>query len=184
MRQVSGSLFTFAAGRRTKWVVFGIWFLAIFIAAGPAELPAKFEDAESNEATSYLPGSAESTDALDATEELQNGELAPAVIVYRRESGLTAGDRRTIVEDVGKMTQERFPEWSPTGKRPRPGQRGQRAGQSNAPGRTARMRHPHQHHSRPTGRLRPVRRTDLLRRRQGGDRHRLINAEGEGEKHP
>jgi RND superfamily putative drug exporter len=109
MRQVSGSLFTFAAGRRTKWVVFGIWFLAIFIAAGPAELPAKFEDAESNEATSYLPGSAESTDALDATEELQNGELAPAVIVYRRESGLTAGDRRTIVEDVGKMTQERFP---------------------------------------------------------------------------
>ena len=105
-----GSFFTFAAGRRAKWVVFAIWFLAIFIAAGPANLPAKFEDAESNEATSYLPGSAESTKALKATESLQNGEIAPAVIIFRRESGLTAADHRTIVEDVGKMTSgERFP---------------------------------------------------------------------------
>jgi putative drug exporter of the RND superfamily len=112
---VRGSLFTFAAGRRTKWIVFGIWFLAIFIASGPANLPGKFEDAESNEATSYLPGSAESTDALDATESLQDGELAPAVIVYRRESGLTAADRRKIVEDVKAMTAERFPGVVPDG---------------------------------------------------------------------
>jgi RND superfamily putative drug exporter len=109
MRPVSGSLFTFAAGRRTKWIVFAIWFLAIFIASGPANLPGKFEDAESNEATSYLPGSAESTDALAATESLQDGELAPAVIIYRRASGLTAADRRTIVADVEAMTGERFP---------------------------------------------------------------------------
>jgi RND superfamily putative drug exporter len=105
---VRGSLFTFAAGRRSKWVVFAIWFVAIFIAAGPAELPARFEDAENNEATSYLPGDAESTKALAATEALQKGEIAPAVIIYRRESGLTAADRRTIVEDVGRMTEERF----------------------------------------------------------------------------
>ena len=103
-----GSLFTFPAGRRAKWIVFAIWFVAIFIAAGPANLPGKFEDAESNEATSYLPGSAESTDALDATEALQNGELAPAVIIYRREAGLTAADRRKIAEDVEAMTEERF----------------------------------------------------------------------------
>jgi RND superfamily putative drug exporter len=106
---MKGSSFTFAAGRRAKWVVFGIWFLAIFIAAGPANLPGKFEDAENNEATSYLPGDAESTKALDATESLQKGEIAPAVIIYRRESGLTAADRRTIEEDVGQMTSKRFP---------------------------------------------------------------------------
>jgi len=105
---VRRSLFTLAAGRRSKWVVFGIWFLAIFIASG-ADLPGKFEDAESNEATSYLPGSAESTAALNATESLQKGEIAPAVIVFRRESGLTAADSRTIVEDVEKMTAKRFP---------------------------------------------------------------------------
>ena len=104
-----GSSFTFAAGRRAKWVVFAIWFVVIFIAAGPANLPGKFEDAESNEATSYLPGSAESTKALAATESLQKGEIAPAVIIYRRESGLTAADHRTIEEDVAEMTAKRFP---------------------------------------------------------------------------
>ncbi len=110
-----GSFFTFAAGRRSKWIVFAIWFLAIFIAAGPAELPTKFEDAESNEATSYLPGDAESTHALDATEELQKGELAPAVIVYRRDSGLTAADRQTITEDISAMTEKPFPGVIPDG---------------------------------------------------------------------
>src|SRR6185312_4003279 len=99
----------FAAGRRAKWIVFAIWFACIFAAAGPANLPGKFEDAESNEATSYLPGSAESTAALKATKSLQGGELAPAVVVFRRESGLTAADRRTIVEDVARMTRKRFP---------------------------------------------------------------------------
>jgi RND superfamily putative drug exporter len=112
---VSGSFFTFPAGRRAKWIVFAVWFVAIFIAAGPANLPAKFEDAESNEATSYLPGDAESTKALDATESLQKGEIAPAVIIFRRESGLTAADRRMIVADVEKMTAKRFPGVVPDG---------------------------------------------------------------------
>ncbi|HEY0392456.1 MAG TPA: MMPL family transporter [Solirubrobacterales bacterium] len=110
-----GSLFTFAAGRRSKWIVFAIWFVAIFVAAGPANLPAKFEDAESNEATSYLPGSAESTHALHATESLQKGEIAPAVIVFRRESGLTPADHKAIFEDVGRMTAKRFPGVVPDG---------------------------------------------------------------------
>jgi putative drug exporter of the RND superfamily len=106
---VSGSAFKFPAGRRAKWIVFAVWFIAIFLAAGPANLPGKFEDAESNEATSYLPGEAESTKALNATESLQKGEIAPAVIVYRRDSGLTAADRQTIAEDVKQMTSKRFP---------------------------------------------------------------------------
>jgi len=104
-----GSLFTLASGSKAKWAVFAVWFLAIFVAAGPAELPAKFEEAENNEATSYLPGDAESTAALEAIDELQEGELAPAVIIYRRESGLTAADRRAIVADVEAMSSERFP---------------------------------------------------------------------------
>ena len=102
-------MFTFPAGRRAKWVVFGAWLLAIFIAVGVADLPGKFADAENNEATSYLPGDAESTAALTATEDLQDGEIAPGVIVFRRESGLTAADFRTIDTLVGEMTRERYP---------------------------------------------------------------------------
>ncbi len=112
---MSGSFFTFPAGRRSKWVVFALWFVAIFIAANVAKLPEKFADAESNEATSYLPGDAESTSALKATESLQNGEIAPAVIVYRRDSGLTSADFRQIQADVGEMTAKRFPGVIPDG---------------------------------------------------------------------
>jgi RND superfamily putative drug exporter len=102
------SIFAFAAGRRAKWVVFLVWLVGILIAAGPANLPGKFSDAENNESTSFLPGDAESTKALEATEELQGGELAPAVIVYRRASGLTPADMGKIREDVGRLTRERF----------------------------------------------------------------------------
>lgn len=104
-----GSIFTFSAGRRAKWIVFLVWLLGIFVAVGPANLPGKFEDAEDNESTSFLPGDAESTDALSALEELQDGELAPAVIVYRRDGGLTAADGRRIRADVREMTRTRFP---------------------------------------------------------------------------
>ena len=89
--------------------------IGIFIAAGPAKLPTKFADAENNESTSFLPGDAESTKALTATEDLQGGELAPAVIVYRRESGLTPADFAKIHEDVAKMTTKRFPGVIPDG---------------------------------------------------------------------
>ena len=107
-----GSSFTLASGPRAKWTVFALWLLAIFVAAGPANLPGKFEEAENNEASSYLPGDAESTTALEATEELQDGEIAPAVIVYRRDSGLTAADRSFIAASIARLnrTSEEFPE--------------------------------------------------------------------------
>ena len=69
-----------------------------------AGVPEKYTDAQENESTSFLPGDAESTKALTAAEELQGGELAPAVILYRRESGLTAADKQKIVSDVEALT--------------------------------------------------------------------------------
>ena len=180
---VSGSFFTFPAGRRAKWIVFAVWFVAIFVAAGPANLPGKFEDAESNEATSYLPGDAESTAALKATESLQDGEIAPAVIVYRRDSGLTAADRLTIVDYVDKMAAKRFPGVDPPTAPPPP-----RAADSRPPPSRRRNRPASRpccgglttQRPRPAGRLRPVRRADLLGRRQSGDRHRLHQGQRRG----
>jgi putative drug exporter of the RND superfamily len=133
------SIFARPATHHAKWVVFGIWLVAIFIAAGPANLPGKFTDAEDNESTSFLPGDAESTEALEAAEELQGGELAPAVIVYRRESGLTQADRDKIVEDVRRLTERRFPGVVPDGATAAAGgdqggsQQGPAAGAGEAP---------------------------------------------------
>ena len=103
------SFFAAVSGPRAKWVVLLVWLVGIFIAAGPAQLPAKFTDAENNASTSFLPGDAESTKVLSASENLQGGELAPAVIVYRRDSGLTSRDRAKIAEDVGRLADKRFP---------------------------------------------------------------------------
>src|SRR5918999_4336343 len=111
----SRSLSARPAGPTAKWVVFAIWVVGILIAAGPANLPGKFTDVEENESTSFLPGDAESTHALTAAEELQGGELAPAVIIYRRESGLTPADREKILEDVQRLTEERYPGVVPDG---------------------------------------------------------------------
>ena len=126
------SIFTRPGGPRAKWVVFAMWVVGIMIAAGPANLPGRFTDAEENESTSFLPGDAESTKALQAAEELQGGELAPAVIVYRREAGLTQADRERIVQDVQRLTERRFPGVVPDGATAAAG--GQDGGSQEGPG--------------------------------------------------
>ena len=127
------SIFAIAAGPRAKWVVFLIWLVGIFFAFG-TNLPGKFTDAEENESTSFLPGDAESTKVLTKAEELQGGELAPAVIVYRRASGLTAADRQKIVEDVGRMTERRFTAVVPDGATAASGGQSQGGGGGAPPG--------------------------------------------------
>jgi len=96
------SLFALPAGRLAKWLVALAW-LAIVVGIIGTNLPGKFADAEKNESTSFLPGDAESTKALEVTERLQGGEKAPTVIVYRRDGGLTAQDREAIERDVAEL---------------------------------------------------------------------------------
>lgn len=101
------SLFAAVATPGAKWLVFAVW-LVVIMGSGAAGVPEKYTDAQENESTSFLPGDAESTKALLAAEDLQGGELAPAVILYRRESGLTPADKQKIVDDVGRLTTRRF----------------------------------------------------------------------------
>ncbi|MBW3609137.1 MAG: MMPL family transporter [Actinobacteria bacterium] len=96
-----------AAHRHVKWIIVAIWFAAIF-GSFAANLPGKFADAEQNESSSFLPGDAESTKALEISERLQGGEIAPMVIVYRRDSGLTAVDRQRIAADVRELNQQDY----------------------------------------------------------------------------
>jgi RND superfamily putative drug exporter len=99
-------LFTLPAGRTGKWVVFAV-MLVVFV--GFASQGGKFEDAQKNEVSSFLPGSAESVKALKAVERFPGGEVAPAVIVYERPGGLTAADKRRIAATVSKLDQDRLP---------------------------------------------------------------------------
>ena len=89
-------LLTLATGRTSKFVVAGLWLRRGRSRCIGANLPGKYSDAENNESTSFLPSDAESTKALAVSEELQGGEQAPIVVVYRREGGLTEADQEQI----------------------------------------------------------------------------------------
>ena len=166
------SLFAAVAGPRAKWLVFGVWFVVI-VGSFAAGMPEKYTDAQENESTSFLPGDAESTKALTAAEDLQGGELAPAVILYRRESGLTAADKAKIVDDVGRLTAKRFPGVVADGATAAAGGAAAdgRARSGAAGGRG--LRRPDDADPGPAERLRAVRRPGVLRGRQGRARLRL-----------
>ena len=84
-------------GRRTKWVVVVFWVLVI-VATG--SLAGKLQGAEKNDASSYLPASAESTQELNAQARFTSKNLNPAVVVYQRTSGITAADFRKAQADA------------------------------------------------------------------------------------
>jgi RND superfamily putative drug exporter len=83
----------FVAGRRSKFVVLALWIVTI-AALGP--FVGKFEDAQENEPSSFLPADAESVQVLDASDEFPGGEVTPAIVVFRDENGLDEAAREAI----------------------------------------------------------------------------------------
>ncbi|MFF6950356.1 MMPL family transporter [Streptomyces iakyrus] len=90
-------------GRRAKWLVLALWVVVLLVTA---PLAMKLTDAQDNDAASWLPGSAESTQVLEISEDFRPEQI-PAVVIYARESGLTAQDRAEIAEDVSQLKQLR-----------------------------------------------------------------------------
>ncbi|MFZ3571773.1 MMPL family transporter [Streptomyces sp. BH097] len=88
-------------GRRSKWLVLLLWLVVI---VGTAPLAQKLTDAQGNDAQSWLPGSAESTQVLDLSKDFRP-ETVPAVVIYAREGGLTVADRARIAKDVAQIKQ-------------------------------------------------------------------------------
>ena len=88
-------------------------WLVILFAVGP--LSGKFEGAQQNDPADYLPGDAEAVAALEKVKELEAGNIADAVAVFRRDSGLTAADRAEIEKDRAAINADRPPEVGETG---------------------------------------------------------------------
>ncbi|MFE9776717.1 MMPL family transporter [Streptomyces sp. NPDC005775] len=86
-------------GRRTKWLVVVLW-LIVFVIASP--LAQKLTDAQDNDATSWLPSSAESTQVLESSKDFRP-EVITAIVVYAREGGLTGADNARIVDDTRQL---------------------------------------------------------------------------------
>ena len=79
-------------------MVLGSW-IAVFVVLMP--LGSKLSDETRDDTTSYLPASAESTDVVHKLDsDFASGETLTSTIVYQRDSGLTAADRRKVAEDA------------------------------------------------------------------------------------
>lgn len=92
---------TFPANRKGKWLVLAVWLLAIV----PAGLySCGFEDAQENSPDSFLPAGTDSVETLKAIREYPSGRVADAVIVFRRESGLTPADRAIALQVLQEIS--------------------------------------------------------------------------------
>jgi putative drug exporter of the RND superfamily len=92
-REIAGKL----TGRRSKWVVLACWVLLVLVLGTFA---GKLTGAEKNDAKSWLPGSAESTKALDKQAAFQSPNTFLTVVVYEHTSGITAADQAKVAADV------------------------------------------------------------------------------------
>jgi hypothetical protein len=91
---------SFVSGRRTKFAVLARWVLVV-MALGP--LAGRFEGAQRNEPSSFLPEGAESVEVLEASAGFPTGEVTPAVAVFRDPGGLGGDDHRAVALARGRV---------------------------------------------------------------------------------
>ena len=72
---------------------------SLLVLLGLASLAGKLGDVTSNATVDSLPASSESRALLRASEAFPSSNVLPAVVVYRRDSGLRAVDRAAIARD-------------------------------------------------------------------------------------
>ena len=95
------AILTLASGRRAKWAVVVFWLIIVAL-AGP--LSGKLMGAEKNDASSWLPAKAESTQVVNLQSKIQSPNVFTAVVVYDRPSGLTSADRAKVAADRTRFT--------------------------------------------------------------------------------
>ncbi len=86
-------LLTLPAGRRAKWL-FVLGWLVLAAVAGP--FAGKLGSVEKNDASSYLPRNAESTQVSNTLETFPRGRQIPGVVVYEAGGRVTAADRQRV----------------------------------------------------------------------------------------
>ncbi len=100
LQRAGHSLARVPGGKVGKWVVLGVWLVLLL---GLGSLAGKLNGAENNQASSWLPGSAESTQVVNLTGQFHSTNQAPAVIVYERTGGLTPQDVAKATADTAKF---------------------------------------------------------------------------------
>lgn len=97
-RQIAGKL----TSPVTKWVVLGFWIIALM---GLGSFAGKLTEVQNNEASSWLPGNAESTRALEKMAPFQDPNAIPTTVVYEKKAGFTPADLAAMKSQAAKLQQ-------------------------------------------------------------------------------
>ncbi|GEB11688.1 MMPL family transporter [Pimelobacter simplex] len=97
-RQIAGKL----TGPVTKWVVLVV---VLLLTGGLGFLGSKLADVKDNQASSWLPGSAESSRVADELSTDLDPNDIPTLVVYHREGGLTPADLDAMDAQAAKIAQ-------------------------------------------------------------------------------
>ncbi|WP_029290837.1 MMPL family transporter [Cellulomonas sp. HZM] len=88
--------------RYAKFAVIAFWLVVVAL-LGP--LAGKLSDVQDNQASSWLPSDAESTQVLGQASSFVSADTIPAVVVYANPDGLTDQDMAAITADVQQFSQ-------------------------------------------------------------------------------
>ncbi|WP_433562378.1 MMPL family transporter [Nocardia sp. CA-151230] len=87
--------------RRMAWAAIAFWVVAIVATGGPA---GKLGSADQNDATTWLPKSAESTKVSELAGKFTGTDVYPAIVVYDRSgTDLSTADRDRVGVDIGRF---------------------------------------------------------------------------------
>ena len=125
-----------SVGRRRRWLVFGVALVLIAVAA---PLGTKFQNAQQNDPSAFLPAGAESVRSLDQQRRFPSGAETPAVTVFHRDGGLTAADRQAIAAFADQLDSDPVAHSRQTSP-PLPSHDGTSAARGHAVGRVGRRR--------------------------------------------
>ncbi|MEU0603046.1 MMPL family transporter [Streptomyces sp. NPDC006393] len=90
--------------RAIPWLLLALW---VGVLAVVAPFASKLGDVQHDRVTDYLPASADSTQVAKIQDRLPGGQTTELVLVYHRDSGLTAADRATAARQVATIGRQR-----------------------------------------------------------------------------
>jgi RND superfamily putative drug exporter len=91
------------ARARRRWILAGLlllWLL-VLVVAGP--FSGRLAEVEKNDNAAFLPKKAESTEVNDLQQRFVSQDTTPGILVWERESGITAADRELVARELAAV---------------------------------------------------------------------------------
>jgi len=88
---------------RRRWLALGLFVLCLLVAGFAGPYSGRLADVQTNDNAAFLPKTAESTEVNDLQRRFVDQETTPGIIVWERESGITAADRSLATQQLAEV---------------------------------------------------------------------------------